>query len=87
VSTLSPLVAAISAGNAAVIRPLEVSAATAEVIAWLVPQYLDRKAFSVVLDAVPKTTALLAQQWDHIFVCRGRRYCAFPPVLRRYTLR
>jgi len=69
--TLSPLVAAISAGNAAVIKPSEVSAATAEVIARLVPQYLDRKAFSVVLGAVPETTALLEQQWDHIFFTGG----------------
>jgi aldehyde dehydrogenase (NAD+) len=69
--TLSPLVAAISAGNAAVIKPSEVSAATAEVMARLVPQYLDRKAFSVVLGAVPETTALLEQQWDHIFFTGG----------------
>src|SRR6266436_5350731 len=69
--TLSPLVAAISAGNAAVIKPSEVSAATAEVIARFVPQYLDRKAFSVVLGAVPETTGLLAQQWDHIFFTGG----------------
>src|SRR5258708_4332252 len=47
--TLSPLVAAISAGNAAVIKPSEISAATAEAIARFLPQYLDRKAFSVVL--------------------------------------
>src|SRR6266567_2148678 len=47
--TLSPLIAAISGGNAAVIKPSEVSAATAEVIARLVPEYMDRNAFSVVL--------------------------------------
>src|SRR5712692_2121071 len=69
--TLSPLVAAISAGNAAVIKPSEVSAATAEVIAGFVPQYLDRKAFSVVLGGVPETTALLEQEWDHIFFTGG----------------
>ena len=69
--TLSPLVAAISAGNAAVIKPSEVSAATAEAIGRFVPQYLDRKAFSVVLGAVPETTALLEQQWDHIFFTGG----------------
>src|SRR5882724_8899360 len=69
--TLSPLIAAISAGNAAVIKPSEVSAATAEVIARFVPQYLDRNAFSVVLGAVPETTGLLAQQWDHIFFTGG----------------
>jgi acyl-CoA reductase-like NAD-dependent aldehyde dehydrogenase len=69
--TLSPLVAAISAGNAAVIKPSEVSAATAEVIARFLPRYLDCEAFSVVLGAIPETTALLAQQWDHIFFTGG----------------
>src|SRR6266853_3628840 len=69
--TLSPLVAAISAGNCAVIKPSEVSPATAEAIARFLPEYLDRKAFSVVLGAVPETTALLAQQWDHIFFTGG----------------
>ena len=39
--SLSPLVAAIAGGNAAVIKPSEVSPACAEVIAKLVPQYLD----------------------------------------------
>jgi len=71
--TLSPLVAAISACNAAVIKPSEVSAATAEAIARFVPQYLDRKAFSVVLGAVPETTALLEQPWDHIFFTGGTK--------------
>jgi aldehyde dehydrogenase (NAD+) len=46
--SLSPLVAAIAGGNAAVIKPSEVSPACAEVIAKLVPQYLDTAAFSVV---------------------------------------
>jgi aldehyde dehydrogenase (NAD+) len=69
--TLSPLVAASSAGNTAVIKPSEVSAATAAAIARFIPDYLDREAFSVVLGAVPETTALLAQQWDHIFFTGG----------------
>jgi aldehyde dehydrogenase (NAD+) len=68
---LSPLIAAISAGNAAVIKPSEVAAATSEVIARCIPEYLDRGAFSVVLGAVPETTALLEQQWDHIFFTGG----------------
>src|SRR5437899_12342601 len=69
--TLSPLVAAISAGNCAVIKPSEVSPATGEVIARYLPEYLDRKAFSVVRCAVPETTALLEQPWDHIFFTCG----------------
>src|SRR3954466_4159054 len=69
--TLSPLVAGIAAGNCAVIKPSEVSAATAEAVARFLPQYLDRKAFSVVLGAKPETTALLEQPWDHIFFTGG----------------
>jgi aldehyde dehydrogenase (NAD+) len=69
--TLSPLVAAISGGNAAVVKPSEVAPATADVIARLLPEYLDRDAFSVVLGAAPETTALLEQQWDHIFFTGG----------------
>src|SRR6266699_2537581 len=69
--TLSPLIAAISGGNAAVIKPSEVAPATAEVIARFLPEYLDSNAFSVVLGAVPETTALLEQQWDHIFFTGG----------------
>jgi aldehyde dehydrogenase (NAD+) len=71
--TLSPLVAAISAGNAAVIKPSEVSAATAEAVARFLPEYLDRQAFSVVLGAVAETTALLEQPWDHIFFTGGTK--------------
>src|SRR5215469_11825605 len=52
--TLSPLIAAISGGNTAVIKPSELAAATAEVIAKRLPEYLDREAFSVVLGAVPE---------------------------------
>src|SRR3954451_5555669 len=69
--TLSPLIAAISGGNAAVVKPSEVAPATADVIARLLPEYLDRDAFSVVLGARPETTALLEQQWDHIFFTGG----------------
>jgi acyl-CoA reductase-like NAD-dependent aldehyde dehydrogenase len=69
--TLSPLIAAIAGGNAAVVKPSEVAPATADVIARLLPEYLDQDAFSVVLGARPETTALLEQQWDHIFFTGG----------------
>jgi aldehyde dehydrogenase (NAD+) len=69
--TLSPLIAAISGGNAAVIKPSDITPATAGVIARFLPEYLDREAFSVVLGGAPETTALLEQQWDHIFFTGG----------------
>src|SRR5262249_32461594 len=60
-----------SGGNAAVIKPSEMASATAEVISRRLPDYLDRGAFSVVIGAVPETSALLEQQWDHIFFTGG----------------
>src|SRR4051794_25344104 len=53
--SLSPLVAAISGGNTAVIKPSDVAPATAEVIARYLPEYLDRDAFSVVLGGAAET--------------------------------
>jgi aldehyde dehydrogenase (NAD+) len=69
--TMSPLVAAISGGNVAVIKPSEIAAATADVIAHYLPEYLDHDAFSVVLGGAAETTALLEQQWNHIFFTGG----------------
>jgi acyl-CoA reductase-like NAD-dependent aldehyde dehydrogenase len=69
--TLSPLIAAISGGNAAVIKPSDMAPATADVIARFLPEYLDRDAFSAVLGGAPATSALLEQQWDHIFFTGG----------------
>ena len=64
---LAPLVGALAAGNAAVIKPSELAPATTAAIARYVPQYLDQEAVAVVEGAIPETTALLEQQFDHIF--------------------
>lgn len=69
--TLAPLIPAIAAGNCAVLKPSEVAPYTSKTIANLVPRYMDRNAFAVVEGAVPETTALLAQRWDHIFYTGG----------------
>jgi aldehyde dehydrogenase (NAD+) len=64
---LGPLVAALAAGNGAVVKPSEVAPHTSAVIARLVPRYLDNDAVAVVEGGVPETTALLEQRFDHIF--------------------
>ena len=64
---LAPLVGAIAAGNTAVVKPSEVAPATADALDRLLPEYLDRSVVQVVTGAVPETTALLDEQWDHIF--------------------
>jgi len=65
--TLSPLVGALAAGNTAVLKPSELAPKTSEVIASLVPVYLDKRAVAVVEGGVPETTELLEQRFDHIF--------------------
>lgn len=65
--TLAPLVAAIAAGNTAVLKPSEICEACARQTAEMVPRYMDPEAVAVVEGGIPETTALLAQKWDLIF--------------------
>ena len=50
-----------------IIKPSEVASHTAEVIADLVPKYLDNKVVRVVCGGVPETTELLREKFDYIF--------------------
>lgn len=63
---LSPVIGALAAGNAVVLKPSEVAPRTAEVIARLLPRYLDAQAVRVVQGGVEETTALLRERFDHI---------------------
>lgn len=65
--TLSPLVGALAAGNAVVVKPSEVAPATSAALARWLPEYVDPAAVRVVEGGVPETTELLEQQFDHIF--------------------
>lgn len=67
VLSLDPLIGAIAAGNAMVLKPSEISPATSSLIAKLVAAYLDSSAIRVVEGGVAETTALLEQKWDKIF--------------------
>ncbi|KAA0701942.1 Fatty aldehyde dehydrogenase [Triplophysa tibetana] len=65
--TLQPLVGAIAAGNAAVVKPSELSEHSAGLLKELLPQYLDKEMYPVVTGGVPETQELLKQRFDHIF--------------------
>lgn len=65
--TLSPLVAALAAGNCAVVKPSEYAPAIAELLVALLPRYLDPDAVAVVTGGPEETQALLAQGLDHVF--------------------
>lgn len=64
---LAPLVGALAAGNAVVVKPSELAPATSAALARLLPAHLDTDAVAVVEGGVPQTTALLAERFDHIF--------------------
>ncbi|QXC59978.1 aldehyde dehydrogenase family protein [Aquihabitans sp. G128] len=70
---LSPLVGALAAGNAALLKPSELAPATSAAIAALVPKYLDPDAVAVVEGGVDVTTELLAEPWDHILFTGSTR--------------
>ncbi|KAI5668667.1 hypothetical protein M9H77_18520 [Catharanthus roseus] len=65
--SLDPVIGAIAAGNAVVLKPSEIAPATSSVLAKLLGQYMDSSAVKVIEGAVPETTALLEQKWDKIF--------------------
>lgn len=64
---VEPMAAALAAGNCVVAKPSELSPACSAILARLIPKYLDDDAVAVVEGAVPETTALLEQRFDHVF--------------------
>jgi aldehyde dehydrogenase (NAD+) len=64
---LAPLVGAIAGGNASILKPSEMAVATAEVLAQLIPKYMDPDLFAVVLGGPDETGLLLDKEFDTIF--------------------
>ncbi|MFE6926061.1 aldehyde dehydrogenase family protein [Nocardia sp. NPDC057663] len=88
---LGPLVAALSAGNCAVIKPSEMAPSTSALLARLVPKYLDNDAVAVVEGDAVVTQELLAQGFDHAFFTGGTEVgkkimAAAAPTLTPVTL-
>ncbi len=69
--TLGPLVAAVAAGNAVVLKPSEVVPATAALLASLVPRYLDPRAVRVVEGDALVTQHLISEGVNHIVFTGG----------------
>ncbi|XP_047341226.1 aldehyde dehydrogenase family 3 member H1-like [Impatiens glandulifera] len=64
--SLEPVIGAISAGNAVVLKPSEISPSTSSLLAELFLKYMDTSAIEVVEGGIPQTSALLEQKWDKI---------------------
>uniref|UniRef100_A0A8D2B347 Aldehyde dehydrogenase n=1 Tax=Sciurus vulgaris TaxID=55149 RepID=A0A8D2B347_SCIVU len=65
--TIQPMVGAIAAGNAVVLKPSELSENMANLLATILPQYLDKDLYPVINGGVPETTEVLKERFDHIF--------------------
>ena len=64
---LAPLAAALSAGNAVLLKPSELAPATSAMLAELVPQFVDPAGVAVLEGGPEVATAVLDQRVDHIF--------------------
>jgi aldehyde dehydrogenase (NAD+) len=64
---LSPLVAALAAGNVAVLKPSELAPASSAAVAELVRDTFDESIVAVVEGGVEVSKALLEREWDHLF--------------------
>jgi aldehyde dehydrogenase (NAD+) len=69
--TLSPLLAAVSAGNAVVVKPSELAPVTSALLARLLPEYLDADAVKVVEGDGSVTQQLLSEGFDHALFTGG----------------
>jgi aldehyde dehydrogenase (NAD+) len=89
--SLAPLVAALAAGNCAVIKPSELAPATSALLARLLPRYVDPDAVQVVEGDASVTQDLLAQGFDHALFTGGTEIgkkimAAAAPTLTPVTL-
>lgn len=74
VLSLEPVIGAIAAGNAVVLKPSEVAPATSAMFAKVFPEYVDNSCIRVVEGAIHETTALLKQRWDKIFYTGSEKF-------------
>ncbi|CUA84256.1 aldehyde dehydrogenase family protein [Pseudidiomarina woesei] len=70
---LSPMVAALAAGNCVVVKPSELAPKTAELLERLLPDYLSAETVQVVTGDAAVATQLLQQRFDHILYTGGGR--------------
>jgi len=65
--SLAPVVAALAAGNTAIIKPSELSLNCSNVMAKIINENFEEKYFHVIEGGVKETTELLKQKFDKIF--------------------
>lgn len=64
---LGPVIGAIGAGNAVIIKPSDLAPAIAQAVTELLPRYLDKDLYPVVNAGPTEMTELLKERFDYIF--------------------
>lgn len=64
--SITPIAAAIAAGNTVVLKPSEFSPLVATALSRVLKSALDPEIFDVVIGGIPQSTALLKEKWDKI---------------------
>ena len=64
---LCPLIAAVAAGNQAVVKPSELTPNTSRIIAKIISESFDENHVKCIEGGVEITQQLLSQRWDYIF--------------------
>ncbi|WP_193175621.1 aldehyde dehydrogenase [Oricola nitratireducens] len=70
---LAPVVAAIAAGNCAVVKPSELAPATSTLLAGMIRKTFDPNILAVVEGGIEPTQALLGQDFDYLFFTGGTK--------------
>lgn len=65
--SLEPLIGALAAGNAVVLKPSELAPECSSLLANAIPRYLDFKAVKVIQGGPGTGERLLHWKWDKIF--------------------
>jgi len=68
---ISPVAAAIAAGNTVILKPSELAPATSAVLKRLIEAHMDPDIIQVVEGGVAQTQELLRERFDHIFYTGG----------------
>lgn len=68
---IDPLIAAISAGNCAIVKPSELSSATSKLIGDIISKNFEQSYIAVAEGGKEISEALLSEQFDYIFFTGG----------------
>ncbi|KAI5820328.1 Aldehyde/histidinol dehydrogenase [Pyronema omphalodes] len=74
---IKPMIAAIAAGCCVMLKPSELSCATQNLFAELVPKYLDPSAIRVVTGGPQETQEILKRRFNHIFFTGSNKVAKF----------